>query len=106
MEGHDHGDCPVELRACPDHEAESSRSIAEAMSREPDPALTQKLQERPRCPCGCDDDDMSRFVGWCLHCTHSYAKYNSEIEDRHFAYVCPGAPEQLKKSARERLVKH
>ena len=30
MEGCDHTDCPVELRPCPEHEAEQERRIAEA----------------------------------------------------------------------------
>jgi hypothetical protein len=33
-------------------------------------------------------------------------EYDREIEARHFADYCPGAPEELKKSARERLVRH
>jgi hypothetical protein len=32
--------------------------------------------------------------------------HGPEIEDRHFAHYCPDAPEELKKSARERLAKH
>lgn len=31
MEGNDHSDCPVELRACPEHAAEQQRRMAEAM---------------------------------------------------------------------------
>lgn len=106
MEGHDHSGCPVELRACPEHAAEQQRSIAEAMASEPDPALVQRWQNRPHCECGCAEAEFSNVVGWCLHCDHVYVNYSPEIENRHFASDCPGAPEELKKSARERLVRH
>ena len=106
MEGNDHGGCPVELRACPEHSAEQQQSIAEAMASEPDLESIQKWHERPSCGCGCAEAELSNVVGWCLHCDHVYIKYGPEIEDRHFADYCPGAPEELKKSARERLVRH
>jgi len=105
MEGNDHSECPVELRACPEHASEQQRSIAEAMAAEPDAAFVQRLHERPRCECGCAEAE-SRIVGFCLWCDHTYKKYNPEIEDRHFTDYCPGAPEELKKSARKRLVRH
>jgi hypothetical protein len=106
MEGNDHSECPVELRACPEHAAEQARGIAEAMSSEPDPAFVQKWNERPSCECGCAEAVSSKIVGWCFHCDHVYVNYSPEIEARHFADCCPGAPEELKKSARERLVRH
>jgi hypothetical protein len=106
MEGHDHSGCPVELRACPEHAEEQSRSIAEAMSSEPDLELIQKWQNRPHCECGCADADLSNVVGWCFYCDHVYVNYSPEIEDRHFADKCPGAPDQLRQSARARFVRH
>jgi hypothetical protein len=106
MEENDHSECPVELRACPEHSVEQKRSIAEAMSSEPDPAFVQKWHERPSCECGCAEAESSKIVGWCLHCDHAYVEYHTEIEARHFADYCPGAPEELKKSAWERLVRH
>jgi hypothetical protein len=103
MEENDHSECPVELRACPEHEAEAARSVAEAMASEPAPSLIDKWQQRPHCECGCAEAESNTFVGWCLHCTHVYVDYSPEIEDLHFAKYCPGAPEELKESARERL---
>ncbi len=103
MEGHDHSECPVELRACPEHADEQQRSIAVAMSSDPDPAFVQRLQERPHCDCGCAEAEFSNLVGWCLRCDHEYASYTPQIEDLHFANFCPGAPEELKESARKRL---
>jgi len=106
MEGSDHSKCPVELRACPEHAAEQQRSIAEAIASEPDPAFVQRWHERPSCECGCAEAELSNVVGWCFHCDHVYVNYNSLIEAQHFANHCPGVPEVLKKSGRERLVKH
>jgi hypothetical protein len=34
-----------------------------------------------------------------------YAEYSPEIQDRHFAYHCPGAPEKLKQTSLARLAK-
>ena len=99
MEGNDHSECPVKLRACPEHAAEEERSIAEAMASEPDPAFIQKRRERPNCQCGCAEAELGNVVGWCLHCDHVYVNYSPEIEARHFANNCPGVPEELKKSA-------
>ncbi len=105
MEGYAHSECPVELRACPEHAAEEQRSIAEAMSSEPDPAFVQRWQERPRCECGCAEAE-NRIVGFCLWCDHTYTKYNPEIEDCHFANYCSGAPKELRESAKQRQVSH
>jgi len=103
MEGNDHSGCPVELRACPEHEAEAARSIAEALASEPDPASIQKWLDRPHCECGCDEAELRHVVGFCVWCTHLYVTYNIEIEDRHFTEDCPGAPQELRESALERL---
>jgi len=51
------------------------------------------------CDCGCADADPSKVVGWCWHCSHEYVEYSPEIQDRHFAYHCPGPPEKLKQAA-------
>ena len=84
--------------------------MAEVMSSKPDAALIQEDNEPefvlPHCECGCAETESGKVVGWCFHCDHVYLNYSSEIEDRHFANYCPDAPEELKKSARERLAKH
>jgi hypothetical protein len=103
MEHGDHSRCRIELRACPEHEGEQGRAIAEAKASEPDPSSFQKWLERSQCNCGCAEAEFSEIVGWCLHCTHQYTQYNSKIEDLHFALHCPGAPAELKESAREKL---
>ena len=101
MEGNDHSDCPVELRACPDHEDEAARSIAGAMSSEP--ALIDEWRDRPECQCGCAESEMGKISGFCLWCTHTYTNYSPEVEDVHFSLHCTGAPKQLRESARERM---
>ena len=40
----------------------------------------------------------------CFWCGHGYTEYTHELEDRHFANVCPNAPDELKASAKMRLV--
>jgi hypothetical protein len=102
MNGNDHGDCPVELRPCPKHESDQMQVISE----EPLPEgvveikFPADLQRATlHCECGCSEIDLGEVVGWCLHCNHVYATYNPEIENRHFAYHCPGAPLQIKQDA-------
>jgi glyoxylase-like metal-dependent hydrolase (beta-lactamase superfamily II) len=43
------------------------------------------------------------IVGSCFWCGHGYAEYTHEIEDEHFANMCPNAPEKLKADAKKRL---
>lgn len=110
MEGHDHIDCPVELRACSEHAAEQERRIAEEMSCEMQPEIESLCEQqdaalRPHCECGCSDIESGKVVGWCLHCDHVYANYTPEIQNRHFANQCPDAPATLKEAARARLDK-
>jgi len=110
MEGHDHTECPVELRACPDHAVEEQKAIDEAMSHEPDPESIQKWHERlsarPHCECGCAETQTMKITGFCLWCDHTYAEFTPKIQDLHLAKQCPGASEQLRQSARARFVKH
>jgi hypothetical protein len=110
MEGHDHRECPVELRPCPEHEAETAQSIAEAVASEPNPELIPQRRERLfaryPCECGCAEIDIGKISGFCLWCDHVYAQFSPTIQDFHFAKHCAGAPEQLSQSAWARLVKH
>jgi hypothetical protein len=106
MEGNDHGDCPVELRACPEHASDQQRSIAEAIASQPDPESIRKWHERPHCECGCAEAQTMKIVGFCLWCDHVYAEFSPKIQDLHFAKYCLGAPDQLRQSARARFVKH
>jgi hypothetical protein len=109
MEGHDHSDCPVELRPCPEHKPEAERQMAEAISPEAD-AVPIRFLDRghsavPHCECGCADAGRSEIVGWCFWCDHVYLHYSPETETKHFANNCPGAPRELKEAERVMLAK-
>src|SRR5690348_3384425 len=85
MEGHDHSDCPLEIRPCPEHEAEA---MADEDSQ---PAiLGEPRGPVPHCRCGCADIDASQVVGWCLWCDHTYVKWDLRIQDEHTANHCFG----------------
>ena len=106
MNGNDHSDCSIELRPCPEHKAEWEQGLGEARSGEKQTEIEQDAAPRPHSECGCRSDiDPGKVVGWCLHCDHVYANYTPEIENRHFANHCPGAPETVKQAARARLRK-
>ena len=108
MEGHDHSDCPVELRACAEH-AEQNGVTAEvepgAVEIDFSILSPERQQLKASCQCGCVDLAFGAAVGFCLLCGHKYAKYTSETNARHFAYHCPGAPEGLKQYQRKWLAK-
>lgn len=104
MEGNDHSDCPIELRACPEHKTEWERVLAEPMSAEKQTEMEPLLEQQDaarlhNCECGCEEVDAAMIVGWCLHCNHVYTIYTPKLQDQHFANHCPGAPEGLKQYA-------
>jgi len=110
MEGNDHSDCPVELRRpCPEHKDAADQQVAEVEPTAVEIDFSVLSRERQRskadCQCGCADADPGTVVGWCLWCNHGYVEYNPKIENRHFAYHCPGAPEKLKQASLARLAK-
>jgi hypothetical protein len=108
MEEGDHADCPIELRACPEHPEggvhEDAEPDANAVQIDFSFMSQEGQQSSPNCKCGCADLETS--VGFCLWCGHQYVNYNPETEDDHFANHCPNAPEQLKESARQVRAKH
>ena len=110
MEGHDSSDCPIELRACPQHpeggEYDNAEPDANAVQIDFSFMSQESQQSSPRCQCGCADADPDAVAGFCMWCTHVYVDYNRQTENEHFANHCPRAPEQLKESARKRLAKH
>ena len=109
MNGNDHSECPVELRECPEHEFQPGQQMAEEAL--PEAVVEIKFPAdwrhtaQPSCGCGCSEVDAAEVVGWCFHCTHVYANYSPEIQDRHLAYDCPGAPAELKQAALASLAK-
>ena len=63
-------------------------------------SLSEEHQRcRRHCQCGCAEVDAMQIVGWCVWCTHVYSEYNRTIETQHFAYHCPGAPDELKRNS-------
>jgi len=108
MEGNDHSDCPVELRACAEHAGQDGLTAEVSPDAEAiDFSILspEHQQSRPHCECGCADADSGTVVGWCLWCGHGYVEYSPEIENRHFAYDCPGAPDKLKQASLANLAK-
>jgi len=107
MEGHNHSNCPIELRDCPEHPADQERPMAEVESDAVEIDFTSLSQQRqaarPHCNCGCADLAPGTAVGFCLWCDHVYVEYSPASESRHFVHHCSGAPEQLKESARAKL---
>ncbi len=109
MEGHDHSDCPIELRACAEH-AEQNGSTTEVVPGAVQIDLSvlspERQQSVPHCECGCADLALGASVGFCLWCDHVYSEWSPVIQDRHFAWHCPGAPEQSRQDARASFVRH
>lgn len=108
MNGNDHSDCPVELRACPEHVAQNGLTAeVEPGAVEIDFSILspERQQSPPHCQCGCANIEPGASVGFCLWCDHRYLDYTREIESRHFAYDCPSAPEKLKESEKAWLAK-
>ena len=109
MEQGNHSDCPVELRACPEHKDETDQQMTaiESTAVEIDFTSLCEKREQPRlhCQCGYADLAPGTGVGFCLWCDHVYADYSPEIQARHFADHCPEAPEKLKQAALATLAK-
>jgi hypothetical protein len=103
MNGHDYSECPIDIRLCPEHENEHDRPAPEPGFVEIDFSSVKPRTVLPHCECGCSKIEPGEGVGWCLHCDHVYVKYDPELEDHHFAYNCPEAPQAVKESARVRL---
>lgn len=100
MEEGDHSECPIELRACPEHENDltaAERYVVKEAGAVPihfPPDIEERVERansQPRC------------VAWCWWCGHGYGRYTHQLEDAHFAFHCPDAPEELKQNARRSL---
>jgi hypothetical protein len=112
MEGSDHSDCPVELRACPKHreaqlrDVKSVPSVDDVPQREENPVTTKGLLNIP------PEHKLRRalrrlsrpgLAGICVWCGHGYRRgeYSPEAEDAHMLQ-CPEFPEDGKRQIRER----
>jgi hypothetical protein len=103
MENGDHSECPIELRACPEHQHQlpvlSDDELSEFVGD-----LTSDAK-KPRCECGCADAHPEDVVGFCVWCSHVYVSYNAKVEAQHFSNLCAGAPEELREAAQRKLAR-
>jgi hypothetical protein len=104
MEDGDHSECPVELRACPEHQRQLPVS--------PDDELLSDFfrhlpgdAEKPRCECGCAHAHHEEVVGYCVWCSHVYVSYDAKTEAQHFSNFCAGAPAELREAAQSKLAR-
>ena len=104
MEDGDHSECPIELRACPEHQGQLPESSDDEL---PSGLFTDlpREAEKPRCECGCADANREEVVGFCVWCSHVYVRYDTKTEAQHFLYFCPGAPAELREGAQSKLAR-
>jgi hypothetical protein len=99
----DHTECPIELRACPEHQRQlpvlSDDELANFFGHLSSDA------EKPRCDCGCADAHPENVVGFCFWCRHVYVTFDAKTEAQHFSNFCPGAPAELREAAQSRLAR-
>jgi hypothetical protein len=96
MERGDHSECPVELRACPQHrEGLQPGEVAGGVPISFPEDTADKIKRAV--------EQGDSYAAVCFWCGHGYDRYTRKIEAEHFAYHCPDAPQQLKDSARARL---
>jgi hypothetical protein len=103
MEDGDHSECPIELRACPEHHQQlpvlSDDELSDFFGHLSSDA------EKPRCECGCAAAHHEEVVGFCVWCSHVYVSYDPKTEADHFSNFCPGAPAQIREAAQSRLAR-
>ena len=103
MEEIDHSECPVELRACPEHQRQlpvlSEDELSDFFGHLSSDA------EKPRCECGCTVALQENVVGFCVWCSHVYVSFNAATEARHFSDFCSGAPEELRMVSQAKLTR-
>ena len=104
MEQGNHSECPIELRACPEHQdVQLPESADDELTPNYFKAAAHGAAQRPHCKCGCAAAHPEAIVGSCVWCSHVYDSYNTKIEAQHFSDFCPGAPAQLRDVAQQKL---
>jgi hypothetical protein len=101
----DHSDCPVELRACPEHKKYAMTGLpADESVPEPGEGLTRiKFPPDYKTKAKRAVKQAQKYGAACFWCGQGYEEYSRALEDEHFAHYCPEAPEQLKQIARKRI---
>ncbi len=106
MEQGDHSECPVELRACPEHQdVQLPASSNSELSPNYFKAAAHGAAERPNCECGCSDTKPEEIVGSCVWCGHVYVSFDAVTQARHFSNFCAGAPGELREASRLKLAR-
>jgi len=105
MEEGNHSECPIELRACPEHQGQLPEPSDDDLTPNYFLQAAAHGAERPRCECGCAAALQEDVVGSCVWCSHVYVRYNARTEAEHFLYHCSGAPEELRQAAQSRLTR-
>jgi hypothetical protein len=96
MEQGDHSECPIELRACPEHlDGLQPGEVAGGVPISFPEDTADKIKRAV--------EQGDSYAAVCFWCGHGYGRYTRKIEAEHFAQHCPDAPQQLKDSARARL---
>ena len=98
MEGHDHSECAVELRACPEH-----ANGAAVVPEKPSTAVPIKFPPQHKVRRAVRRASRRGFGASCLWCGHGYrlGEYTPEAEDAHML-LCPNYPDEGKQAIRER----
>jgi hypothetical protein len=95
----DHSDCPIELRACPEHPYELAPMApidSNAVAIEFPADFETKVKD------AVEQAAMSGAA--CLWCGYGYDEYDATAEAEHFSHGCPNAPEELREHKRKWLL--
>jgi hypothetical protein len=98
----DHSECPIELRACPEHQGQLPESSDDELFADVLRDLPSEAAKQP-CECGCADAHREEVVGSCVWCSHVYVTFDAKTEARHFSKFCAGAPAEMREAAQSRL---
>jgi hypothetical protein len=78
MEDGDHGECPIELLACPEHRDEQLREMRAIATSDPRATKVDGGGNRSK------DSDSHPVVGFCLWCNLDF--YSMEEAEAHHAH--------------------
>jgi hypothetical protein len=104
MEDGDHSECPVELRACPEHQRQLPVLSDDEFFSDFLGDLRRNTEKTP-CECGCANAHPEDVVGFCVWCSHVYVTFDAKTEAQHFSNFCAGAPAELREAAQSRLAR-
>jgi hypothetical protein len=94
----DHRGCPIELRACPEHEhglSPDSLPVGGVPIEFPHD-FDEKLMRAV--------DQAAISGAACLWCGYGYPKFSLKAQHKHLANECPDVPEEGREQSRKRLL--